>query len=49
LRAIVEDIMMDLMFHIPSRDDIQEVVVTEEAIRKREHSLIILKPKEKIA
>lgn len=49
LRAIVEEIMMDLMFNIPSRDDVQEVIVTEEAIRKREQSLIILKPKEKIA
>jgi len=49
LRAIVEDIMMDLMFQIPSREDIQEVIVTEESIRKREASLIVLKPKEKIA
>jgi ATP-dependent Clp protease ATP-binding subunit ClpX len=49
LRAVVEDIMMDLMYQIPSREDISEVVVTEEAIRNRESSLIILKPKEKIA
>jgi ATP-dependent Clp protease ATP-binding subunit ClpX len=49
LRAIVEDIMMDLMFQIPSRDDISEVIINEEAIRKKEASLIILKNQEKIA
>lgn len=49
LRAVVEDIMMDLMFQIPSRDDVSEVIVTEEAIKNKESSLIILKQKEKIA
>ncbi|MCB1179857.1 MAG: ATP-dependent Clp protease ATP-binding subunit ClpX [Leptospiraceae bacterium] len=49
LRAIIEDIMMDLMFQIPSREDVSEVVITEEAIKKKESSLIILKNKEKIA
>ncbi|MDX1960880.1 MAG: ATP-dependent Clp protease ATP-binding subunit ClpX [Leptospiraceae bacterium] len=49
LRAVIEDIMMDLMFQIPSRDDVAEIVVTEEAIKKRESSLIVMKLKEKIA
>lgn len=43
LRAIVEDIMMDLMFQIPSREDVSEVIVTEESIRKKEPSLLVLK------
>lgn len=43
LRAIIEDIMMDLMFQIPSRDDVSEVIVTEESIRKKEPSLLVLK------
>ncbi|MCB1141103.1 MAG: ATP-dependent Clp protease ATP-binding subunit ClpX [Leptospiraceae bacterium] len=47
LRAIVEDIMMDLMFQIPSRDDVQEVVVTEATIEKKESALVVLKPTEK--
>ena len=49
LRAIVEDIMMDLMFQIPSREDVSEVIITEEAIKKREPSLLLLKNKEKVA
>jgi ATP-dependent Clp protease ATP-binding subunit ClpX len=49
LRAIVEEIMMDLMFQIPSREDVLEVVVTAEAINNKEASLIILKSAEKIA
>ncbi|MCZ8239016.1 MAG: ATP-dependent Clp protease ATP-binding subunit ClpX [Leptospiraceae bacterium] len=43
LRAIVEDTMMDLMFQIPSRKDVFEVVVTGEVIRKEESPLVILK------
>ena len=49
LRAIVEDIMMDLMFQIPSREDVIEVVITEETVMNGESPLLILKPKEKIA
>lgn len=43
LRAIVEDTMMDLMFHIPSRKDVLEVVVTGDVIRKKEAPVVILK------
>ena len=43
LRAIVEDIMMDIMFQIPSREDVNEVIITEEAIKNREPSLLVLK------
>jgi ATP-dependent Clp protease ATP-binding subunit ClpX len=49
LRAIVEDIMMDLMFQIPSREDVVEVVITEESVMNGDSPLLILKPKEKIA
>ena len=49
LRAIVEDIMMDLMFRIPSREDVIEVIITEETVMNGETPLLILKPKEKIA
>ena len=49
LRAIVEDIMMDLMFQIPSREDVIEVIITEETVMNGETPLLILKPKEKIA
>jgi ATP-dependent Clp protease ATP-binding subunit ClpX len=41
LRAILEDVMMDLMFEIPSRKDIKEVVLTEGFIRKNEEPIIV--------
>ncbi len=35
LRAILEDIMMDMMFEIPSREDVTECLVTEEVVLKK--------------
>ena len=32
LRSIIESVMMDLMFEIPSRNDITKVVVTESIV-----------------
>ncbi len=49
LRAIIEDIMMDLMFHIPSRSDIFEIIITEEAVLKKDQPLLLLKSEEKKA
>ncbi len=33
LRSIMEDLMMSVMYEIPSREDIQEVVITDDAVR----------------
>lgn len=33
LRAIIEETLMDVMFEVPSRDDVARVVVTEQAVR----------------
>lgn len=49
LRAIVENIMLDLMFDIPSRKDIEEVVITGEVITDRVQPTLILKKESKIA
>jgi ATP-dependent Clp protease ATP-binding subunit ClpX len=49
LRAVIEDIMMDLMFQIPSRSDISEIIITEETVLKKEPPLIVLKAEEKKA
>lgn len=49
LRAIVEDIMMDLMFQIPSRDDVYEVVITEDTINGKDSPLVIVRDQEKIS
>ena len=32
LRAILETIMLELMYEIPSRDDVEEVIVSEEVV-----------------
>ncbi|ASV11379.1 ATP-dependent Clp protease ATP-binding subunit ClpX [Leptospira santarosai] len=49
LRAIVENIMLDLMFDIPSRKDIEEVIITAEVITNRVTPTLILKKESKIA
>lgn len=47
LRAIIEDIMLDVMYEIPSRDDIEKVVITADCILKKEQPLIITAEKKK--
>ncbi len=41
LRAILEDVMMDLMYEIPSRKDIKETVITEGVILKKEEPILV--------
>lgn len=43
LRSIIENILMDIMFEIPSRDDVAEVVITEEAVTKGSEPQLKLK------
>ncbi|AKE40889.1 ATP-dependent Clp protease ATP-binding subunit clpX [Corynebacterium kutscheri] len=43
LRAIMEDILVPIMYDIPDRDDVQEVVVTAEAARGNEAPRLIEK------
>jgi ATP-dependent Clp protease ATP-binding subunit ClpX len=49
LRSIIEDIMMDLMFTIPSRTDIYEIIITEETVKNKEQPIIVLKSESKKA
>lgn len=35
LRSIIESIMLDIMFEVPSRDDIKKVVITEETVESK--------------
>ena len=44
LRAIIEEIMLDLMFELPSRDDIVEVVITKECVEDKSAPILILEP-----
>jgi len=41
LRAIIEDIMLDTMYELPSRDDIDSCVVTEEAVLSKAEPTLI--------
>ena len=41
LRAILEDVMLDIMYEIPSQSNIKECLITEEVITKREKPLLI--------
>jgi signal transduction histidine kinase len=42
LRAVLEDIMRDVMYDLPSRDDVREVVVTPECVDKGVAPLLVL-------
>ena len=41
LRAIIEDIMLNVMYEVPSRIDITKVVVTKDVIEKKEEPLLV--------
>lgn len=47
LRAIVEDIMLNVMYDLPSRDDVTKCVVTQDVVFKKEEPLLVvaIKPK----
>ncbi len=42
LRAVVEGIMRDVMFDLPSRDDVREVVITPESVERGVPPLLVL-------
>jgi ATP-dependent Clp protease ATP-binding subunit ClpX len=41
LRAILEGVMTDIMFDLPARDDVREVVITRECITDNQPPLIV--------
>jgi ATP-dependent Clp protease ATP-binding subunit ClpX len=47
LRAVMENVMLDVMFDLPSRDDVREVVITNETVEDDQDPLLILGPEEK--
>jgi len=44
LRAVLEQVMLEIMFQLPSRDDVREVVITTETIEEGAEPLLILEP-----
>ena len=48
LRSILEETMMDIMYDIPSRDDVEKVLINKDCIDKKAQPILTLykKPKE---
>ena len=44
LRSVIEDFMRDVMFELPSRTDVREVVVTADCVDKDVPPLLVLHP-----
>ena len=44
LRGIVEELMLDMMYEIPSREDLSKCVITEEMVEKRSTAELIIHP-----
>jgi len=44
LRAVLEETMLEIMFDIPSRDDVREVVLTAESVEGHVPPLLVLDP-----
>jgi ATP-dependent Clp protease ATP-binding subunit ClpX len=42
LRSIIEKVMMDIMYDIPSRDDVKKCVITKETIESNQHPTLLL-------
>ncbi len=47
LRGIVEDVMLDIMYEVPSREDIEKVIITENTIINNDEPKIVLKTSDK--
>lgn len=47
LRSIIESVMRDTMFELPSRTDVSEVVITSECIESGAQPLLVLHPEER--
>jgi len=47
LRSVIEGLMRDVMFEIPSRKDVREIVVTPESVERGVPPLLVLRPEER--
>jgi len=41
LRAIIEDIMLEVMYEVPSRDDITKCTITKEVVNKKDQPILL--------
>ncbi len=49
LRSVMEDVLMPIMFELPSRSDVKECLITKEVVRKKAEPTYGLKKDRKIA
>ncbi|AFM43185.1 endopeptidase Clp ATP-binding regulatory subunit ClpX [Desulfosporosinus acidiphilus SJ4] len=47
LRAIVEELMLNVMYDLPSRTDVTKCVVTQEVVQKKEEPMLVMADKVK--
>ncbi len=49
LRSVIEDIMLDIMYDIPSREDVEECIISGDVVNKKTPPIVITRKKIKIA
>ncbi len=49
LRAILENTMLDIMYDIPSRSDVKEVIINEDVVKKGETPILLFESKTETA
>jgi ATP-dependent Clp protease ATP-binding subunit ClpX len=49
LRAILENTMLDIMYDLPSRNDVQECIISDEVVLRKEMPLFVLETKTETA
>src|SRR3989339_1955691 len=49
LRAIMENTLLDIMYELPSRNDVRECIVSEEVVKKDEKPILLLEKKSETA
>ena len=49
LRTVLEDTLLDVMYEVPSRDDVQKCIVSAETIRQRQRPLLVTASGQEIA
>ena len=42
LRMIIEELMLDLMYHVPGNEKVKEITITEAMVKNRDLALPIL-------
>ena len=49
LRSVIEDIMLDVMYDIPSREDVEECIISGDVVNKKTPPIVITRKRTKIA